>query len=235
MPLDWLPISLACLLPCALGLLLYWELIIAEGAHLGPRVVIPLYDWVAGRYDRQIKKFDPETEALILGQPLAIELADIPAPRVLDIAAGTGRLARAALGQLAFDGRVVNLELAAGMLAAGRAAAGGAAERVTWVRAAASPLPFPDAAFDCVTCLEALEFLPEARAVLREAARVLKPGGRLVITNRVGWQAPLILGRTFSRAGFKRWLAGLGWELQRVEAWVVDYDLAWARKPAAEG
>jgi hypothetical protein len=49
-------------------LLAYWELIIAEGTHLGPRVVVWLYDIAAGRYDR-IKQFDLQVEAVTLGRP----------------------------------------------------------------------------------------------------------------------------------------------------------------------
>lgn len=230
---DW-SLPTACCLPLAIvALLLYWELIIAEGAHLGPRVVVPLYDWVAGRYDGAIKKFDLETEAEILGLPLAAELADVAAPRVLDVAAGTGRVARALLRQAAFDGAVVNLDLAARMLAAGRASGAAWPGRLAWVRAPAGALPFPAGVFDAVTCLEALEFLPDARATLRECRRVLRPGGLLLITNRVGWQAPLIMGKTFSRAAFRQLLADLELEAVRVEPWQVDYDLAWARKPGA--
>lgn len=78
-----------------LGLLLYWELVIAEGVHLGPRVVVWLYDLAAPRYER-IKKFDPAVEDEFLGLPIVVELIDANAesPRVLDVAAGTGRVAR---------------------------------------------------------------------------------------------------------------------------------------------
>lgn len=234
MLVDGWALAAFCLLPSALGLLLYWELIIAEGAHLGPRVVVPLYDWVAHRYDREIKKFDAATESASLGLPLAAELAEVNAPRVLDVAAGTGRVARALLREPAFDGTLVNADLAARMLTAGRDAAGAWPGRTAWVRAPASPLPFPAASFDAVTCLEALEFLPDARAALRECRRVLKPGGLLVTTNRVSWEAPLILGKTWSRAAFRQLLADLDLEAVRVEPWLVDYDLAWGRKPLAD-
>lgn len=56
----------------------------------------------------------------------------------------------------------------------------------------AASLPFPDAKFDCVTCFEVLEHVPEAlrRQVLREFFRVLKPGGRAILTvPHRGWFA----------------------------------------------
>ncbi|MGQ0604383.1 MAG: class I SAM-dependent methyltransferase [Anaerolineales bacterium] len=210
--------------------LLYWELILAEGAHLGPRVVIQLYDWVASRYDTHIKKFDLETEADILGLPLAVELAETESPRVLDVCAGTGRVSRALLRQIAFDGVVVNVDLAARMLRVGRETTAPWPGSVAWLRAPAGQLPFTNNLFDCVTCLEALEFVPDARAVLAECLRVLKPGGLLVITNRVGWEARLIVGKNLSRSAFRQLLADLPLEVLRVEPWVVDYDWAWARK-----
>lgn len=234
MPRDALLPALLCLLPAALGLLLvYWELIIAEGVHLGPGVVVLLYDWAARRYDLGIKRFDLQTEAEILGLPLAAELAELDAPRVLDVAAGTGRVARALLRQPAFDGAVVNLDLSAGMLAAGQPTCAAWPGRAAWVRAPGGRLPFPDQAFDCVSCLEALEFIPDDHAALREFRRVLKPGGLLLVSNRVGWQARLIVGKTRSRPAFRQLLADLELEWVRVHPWLVEYDLAWARRPAA--
>lgn len=213
--------------------LLYWELVISEGAHLGPRVVTATYNWVAHRYDDHIKKFDLETEAEILGLPLAAELIELNAPRVLDVACGTGRVARALLRQLSFDGTVINLDLAARMLTVGRPTTAPWPGRTHWLRAPAGPLPFANHTFDCVTCLEALEFLPNARAALAECVRVLKPGGLLVVTNRVGWPGALILGQTFSRPAFRQILADFSLDSVRVEPWQVEYDLAWARKSGA--
>jgi ubiquinone/menaquinone biosynthesis C-methylase UbiE len=214
-----------------LGLLAYWQLVIAEGAHLGPRVVVALYDRIAGEYDTAIKKFDVETESLILGLPLASELAPVTAPRVLDVACGTGRLARALLRELAFDGLVVNADLAAGMLRAGQPTVAAWPGRVHWLRAPADRLPLPAEAFDAVACLEALEFLPDPRAALAECVRVLRPGGLLVVTRRIGWQARLIVGKTASRAAFHQGLRRLGLHAVRSTPWTVDYDLVLARKP----
>jgi SAM-dependent methyltransferase len=213
----------------AAAVLLYWELVIAEGVHLGPRVVVWLYDLAAPRYER-IKKFDPAFEDGYLGLPLTGALLECGAPRVLDVAAGNGRVARALLRQPAFDGSITCLDLAPRMVAQGRRQCAAWPGRAHWLRSPAVPLPFADEAFDAVTCVEALEFLPDARAALAECVRVLRPGGRLLLTNRVGRDAWLLPGRTFTRAAFARLLGELPLETVRVHPWQVDYDLAWARK-----
>ena len=226
------PMPLLILL--ALALLVYWELIIAEGAHLGPRVVVWLYDAVASRYER-LKKFQPEWEAETIGWPLAVALAQVNALRVLDVAAGTGRVARALLRQIAFDGAISNIDLSAEMLMHGQRACAAWPERVAWARGPAHQLPFADNTFDAVTCLEALEFLPSTCAALAECVRVLKPGGMLLVTNRVGWPAWLMFGKTFSRAAFGRVLARFPLEDVRPQRWQVEYDLVWAKKSKREG
>ena len=209
--------------------LLYWELVIAEGAHLGPRVVVRLYDLIAHRYER-IKNFDPRVEADTLGWPVAEALAGFNAPRVLDVACGTGRLARALLPQLAFDGTLINLDLSARMLRHGRPQCAAWPDRTTWLRAPAHRLPFAADGFEAVACLEALEFLPSARAALAECVRVLRPGGLLLVTNRIGRDAHLMPGKTFSRAAFERLLAEFPLVNTTVQPWQVEYDLAWAWK-----
>jgi ubiquinone/menaquinone biosynthesis C-methylase UbiE len=211
------------------ALLAYWELIIVEGAHLGPGVVVWLYDLAARRYDR-IKQFDLQVEADTLGLPLAAALAAIEAPLVLDVAAGTGRVARALLRQPAFDGRVVQIDPSAPMLREGQIACAAWPDRLDWVRAPAAPLPFAAGTFDAVTCLEALEFVPDARAALAECARVLRPGGQLLVTNRVGGDAWLLAGKTFRPEAFKRLLAELPLGEVEVQPWQVEYDLGWAKK-----
>jgi SAM-dependent methyltransferase len=209
--------------------LVYWQLIVAEGTYLGPRIVVLLYDWTSGLYER-IKQFDHSQEQWFLGLPLAQALEMVFNPFVLDVGTGTARLPRALLFQPGFRGRVIGLDLSRRMLERGLVLAGQYAERLTLIWQDARVLPFHDSTFDAVSCLEVLEFTPDPRAVLLELVRVLRPGGVLLITNRVGRDARLMPGRTYSRLEFRDLLMSLQLEEVRVQSWQLDYDLAWALK-----
>ena len=104
-------------------------------------------------------------------------------------------------------------------------------EEVRWIQGWAVPLPLASESFDAVVCLEVTEFTPHPRSTITELRRVLRPGGWLLISNRIGWQAPLILGRTVGRRRFPGFLSGLGFTEVELVPWQVDYDMAWARKP----
>ncbi len=212
----------------ALLLLAYWELWICEGAHLGQRFVVWLYDLAATRYEG-IKQFNTIWERQFLGEPLRQVLGQLPDALVLDVGAGTGRLARSLLQLPGEDATVICLEPSARMARLGYERT--PEDRTTWLRAWAVPLPFPDDSFDLVASLEILEFTPNPIATLRELIRVLRPGGWLLVTNRVGWEAPLILGKTTPRKDFPVQLAGLGVTEVEDFRWQKTYDLIWARKP----
>jgi ubiquinone/menaquinone biosynthesis C-methylase UbiE len=220
----WIAILTAALL----GLLAYWELSICEGAHLGRRFVVWIYDLAALRFER-IKEFDPDWERRFLGEPLARTVGSLANPRVLDVGAGTGRVARTFLPVARLDAQVLCFEPSRRMMRVGRSLFRDA--RAQWLRGWSKSLPFAEGAFDTVTCLEVLEFTPNPPAALGELVRVLRPGGWLVITNRIGWRAPLILGRTYSKTRFTNLLRQAGLKDVQIYPWQVDYDLAWARKP----
>ncbi len=205
--------------------LLVWEFYVCEGAHFGPRVVIRMYDLAATRYDK-IKQFDPDWETRFVGEPIANAIEQLAGARVLDVGAGTGRVARALLPLVDPGLQLVCLEPSRRMLALGRERA----PRGLWLRGRVDPLPFADGTFDVVVSLEVIEFTPHPDRSLRELVRVLRPGGSLLITNRVGREAPLILGRTFRRASFPERLNALGLQDVILYPWQVEYDLAWAWK-----
>jgi SAM-dependent methyltransferase len=109
--------------------------------------------------------------------PLVVELAEPRAgERVLDVACGTGVVARLAAQQVGRTGKVVGLDLNPGMLAVAAARAAGeppTSASITWQEANAARMPFPDAAFDVAYCQLGLQFFPDRPAALREMNRVL--------------------------------------------------------------
>lgn len=207
--------------------LTYWELVLAEGVHLGPRAVALLYDAIARRYN-DIKQFDPAYEKWFIGEPLARALSPLSDPLVLDVATGTGRLPRTLLAQPNFHGYVVGLDSSRAMLAQ---AALHPSDRLTLIWQEAARLPFDADTFDAVTCLEALEFMPDTRQALAEIVRVLRPGGVLLATNRVGLWARFLPGHTQSPTAFEALLNSFGLEHIQTQTWQVEYNLVWAIKP----
>jgi SAM-dependent methyltransferase len=100
-----------------------------------------------------------------------------PGDRVLDVACGTGVLARAAARRAAPTGTVTGLDLDPGMLAV----AARLSPTLRWQQGTAEALPFPDQSFEAVVSQFGLMFFPDPTAGLREMLRVLVPGGRLVV------------------------------------------------------
>jgi ubiquinone/menaquinone biosynthesis C-methylase UbiE len=209
---------------------LHWLFIRTEGVFLGRRVVVWLYDLTAGRYDT-IKQFDPDTESAFVAWPLRRRLKAWPAPLVLDVGTGTGRLPYFLLQEPDFHGRVVGLDASARMLDQAHIKLAPFRDRAMLVRQSAQDLPFADGAFAAVTCLETLEFLPDDATALAEMVRVLRPGGVLLVTRRQGPDAPFFLGRFRGPEEFEAILAALGLEEIRFHPWQVEYELVWAAKP----
>jgi SAM-dependent methyltransferase len=188
-----------------------------------------MYDWSAKIYER-IKQYDVGSEQWFLGLPLTLALDQIDSPLVLDVATGTGRLPRAILRQAAFDGRVIGVDLSRKMLAEAVRRTAQFADRVTYIWEDARRLPFLDNVFDAVTCLEAIEFTPRPMKVVEELVRVLRPGGVLVLTNRIGPQAKLLPRKAFPPEEFVAAVEGMGVEDVLLRQWQLDYDLIWGIK-----
>lgn len=105
-----------------------------------------------------------------------------PGEPVLDIACGTGIVARTAARTLG-DGGVVGLDLSAPMLAVARSAAEAEGVSAEWLEGSAVDLPLADATFDVAFCQQGLQFfLFDRPAALREMYRILVPSGRVVLS-----------------------------------------------------
>jgi ubiquinone/menaquinone biosynthesis C-methylase UbiE len=129
--------------------------------------------------------FRPWAEMLLERVPLAA------GNRVLDVACGTGIVARLAKQRLGDASSVTGVDLSAQMLEVARAVSPG----VDWRQGNALALPFAASeAFDVVFCQQGLQFFPDKLAAAREMRRVLAPGGRLgVATWRPVEEIPFFL------------------------------------------
>lgn len=221
-------IPLVLLLGLAAGFF-YWLLVTTEGAYLGPRAVAFLYDKGAGSYDR-VKEFDVVDDAWNLALPLKKALGGVKRPLILDVGTGTGRMPLALLRILDFEGRIVGLDRSLGMLKEARRKTAGSEDRVMLLWKDAMALPFRDHSFDAVSCVEALEFMADPRVVIEEMARVLRPGGTLLTTNRIGLDGLLMPGRSFSHGRLRQLLSVFGFTSVEIKTWQTYYDLVWAKK-----
>lgn len=133
-----------------------------------PTAVAEVYDAVLGPF--MFEPFARETARRFAGFD----------GEMLEIAAGTGAVTRALDQALAPTARITATDLSPAMLAtaAGRLAS----PRVAWRPADALALPFPDARFDAAVCQFGVMFYPDQAAGHREAARVLRPGGRYLFS-----------------------------------------------------
>jgi len=127
----------------------------------------------------------------ILG-PWAPSLVDAARPaageRVLDVACGTGVVARAAAQRVGPAGRVVGVDLNPGMIAVAQSLPAADGAPIEWLERSALDLGLADASFDVVLCQQGLQFFPDQAVALREMRRVLDSGGRLALSvwNSVG-------------------------------------------------
>ena len=135
----------------------------------------------------------------------AVRMAALePGERVLDVACGTGIVARIAAQKLSPGGSVAGLDSDPAMLAVAASLVSSSDDdvRYDWHCASAQKMPFGDAGFDAVICVQGLQYFPDCLAALHEIRRVMKRGGRFVA---VVWSAleeckgPLALSRALRR------------------------------------
>jgi SAM-dependent methyltransferase len=127
-------------------------------------------------YDRYLGPliFEPYAE------DLASRLAALNPQRILETAAGTGIVTRAMLRRLPPSASIIATDLNQPML--DHAAQQVSSDRISFQKADAQELPFPDQSFDAVVCQFGVMFFPDRQKAYREARRVLKPGGRFIFS-----------------------------------------------------
>jgi ubiquinone/menaquinone biosynthesis C-methylase UbiE len=144
---------------------------------------------IAARYDRHAEAYDrywaPVLAPTAIGllDEVTVALAGSPPDRILDIGTGTGTLVKTAAGRWP-AARIVGVDGSTGMLAAARRGASAALPsaalgRIEWQAALAERLPFQDGSFDLVVSSFVLQLVLDRPAALREARRVVRPGGML--------------------------------------------------------
>lgn len=111
-----------------------------------------------------------------------VDLAEVKAgQQVLDVACGTGIVARRIAPRVGSSGKVVGLDIEPGMLRVANSSSAQIHPRIEWREANATSIPFPDGSFDMAFCQHGLQFFPDPLAALKEIRRVLTPRGRIAL------------------------------------------------------
>ncbi len=149
---------------------------------------IQRYGW-----DLAADDYEPLWGAQLAGVQSALLAAAalLPGEQVLDLACGTGHVTLQMAHAVGVQGAVVGVDLSARMVDTARQRA---LPNTRFMRMDAQRLTLPDQQFDVVLCSLGLMYLPDPAQALREVQRVLKPGGRLVLSvwgerARCGWAA----------------------------------------------
>lgn len=132
---------------------------------------------VAENYRRYLEPvlFAPWAERLVAHA--GVRRGDV----VVDLASGTGAVARAAAHAAGPEGRVIATDISARMLAYVDSAARPGSAAIEVLVGSALSLDLPDSSADVVLCQQGLQFMPDRAAVLRECRRVLRPGGVIAL------------------------------------------------------
>ncbi len=146
-------------------------------------------DLVRGVFDSVASRYDLMNDLMSAGlhrlwKRYTIDQAAVrPGDVVLDLAGGTGDLARAFARKVGADGRVILADINLAMLEQGRRRLvdAGVAGNVSLTQVDAQNLPFADATFDCISIAFGLRNVTDKEAALRSMCRTLKPGGKVLI------------------------------------------------------
>lgn len=172
-----------------------WIIVLTQGAVFGNKIVIWFYNRGAFLYDT-IKKHD---DTLIVEQIRELITPTNHATVAIDLAAGTGRAGQL-LKQAGYEGTILGIDASRKMLNLNRSACKTVLANLPTVPIA------PDSTDICIS-LEALEYV--GVGLVKEAVRILRPGGHLIISNRTQLTA-FLPGRCFTNARFQSILASAG-------------------------
>jgi ubiquinone/menaquinone biosynthesis C-methylase UbiE len=166
-------------------------------------------------HDRDIAAFDVRAGSYESGwrgrlhQQIADRTADLaltlaPAPqRILDVGSGTGYLLRQLAVRCPQAAELAGVDPAPAMIAAARTAATDG--RLRWLEGTAEELPLPAGSFDLVVSTTSFDHWADQQAGLTQCARVLSPGGWLVLTDLFSaWLAPTLIASRRHKARTKR-------------------------------
>ncbi len=132
----------------------------------------------AERYERWVVPFVAHPMV-----PPLLDLADLrPGERVLDLATGTGVVARLAARRVVPGGAVTGLDLNEDMLKVARELPLPPGLQIDWRQGSAQALPFGDGVFDVVVCQQGFQFFPDRMAAMRQMRRVLRARGRVALS-----------------------------------------------------
>ncbi|MFT3680458.1 MAG: class I SAM-dependent methyltransferase [Ferruginibacter sp.] len=129
---------------------------------------------IPAKYDRYLGPF--------IFEPYAVHIAGMIKNnplKLLEIAAGTGRVTKHILQQMEKEALLAATDLNPDMLAIAKEKV--TAHNVEWMVADAQELPFADNSFDCVVCQFGFMFFPDKQKAFDEVFRVLKPGGQFLL------------------------------------------------------
>ena len=127
------------------------------------------YEQIARTFDRRYER----REYTDVERALLEFVGDLSESRILEVGCGTGHWLNVLK---AFKANVMGLDFSSGMLARARTSS----PEMALIRGTAQHLPFPDASFDKVFCINAIHHFPDKPAYLREVRRLLRPGGRML-------------------------------------------------------
>ena len=169
-------------------------------------------------FDSVAPKYDLMNDVLSFGlhrawKAYTVALADVqPGDKVLDVAGGTGDLAVAFAARVGDSGRVVLTDINEAMLRTGRDRLLDSGQVLSTAVCDAESLPFANGSFDLVSVAFGLRNMTHKEAALADMARVLRPGGRLLVLEFSTPAAPL--RKAYDLYSFRlmpflgRWVAG---------------------------